>query len=562
MQPEWEALQAEVRELAARVARLEEVTGVARVAAAQPVAAPRVRTPLPVTAFGKAMLGLAGAYLLRALTESGALPHRAGIAAGLLYAIGWMVAAARTPARRRVETALYSLTGALVLSPLLWEATLRFHAIGTWTAGGILLFFTVFGLAASWRKNILILATIATLAGLGTSAALLMASYDVLPFTFVLLAIAAAVEASACLDHWLSERWLAACAADLSVLLATWLVTREYGLPPDYAPIPHSSLLLALVSLLAIYLCSTIVRTLLRGFTFTWFETAQCAVAMGITVGGCLRLSAEDPRLAPLVGGMALGCAAACYVVSFARLDRGGAPSRNFYSYSTFGILLALAGARILLSGDAAALVWSGLALACLGAGSFYARFTLQVHGGIYLVLGLLGSGALAQAGRMLLGAATQPERVWMTGLGIGVCAAGLVACRQDGPKVALLRLGLAGALVWLAAGLAATALTSAYHSYFGAGATHAYCATVRTSVLAIGALLAAWGGTRWQNPAFSRLIYPLMVLGAYRMVAEDMHQEQKAASVISLLVYGAALMALPKLLRAQETVATSESES
>ena len=319
MQPEWEALQAEVRDLAARVARLEEVTGVARVAVVQPAAAPRVRTPLPVAAFGKAMLGLAGAYLLRALTEGGALPHRAGIAAGLLYAIGWMVAAARTPARRRVETALHSLTGALVLSPLLWEATLRFHAINTWTAGGILLFFTVFGLAVSWRKNILILATIATLAGLGTSAALLIASYDVLPFTFVLLAIAAAVEVSACLDHWLSERWLAACAADLSVLLATWLVTREYGLPPDYAAIPHSSLLLAQVSLLAIYLSQH------------HHSHAAARLHLHLVRNRAVRAGVWSSRWVAACGSrrkirawrrwwvtISLGCAAACYVVSFA----------------------------------------------------------------------------------------------------------------------------------------------------------------------------------------------------------------------------------------------------
>ena len=79
----------------------------------------------------------------------------------------------------------------LVLSPLLFEATVRFHAISTWTAGALLLAFTLFGLAVSWRKDLLIVATFATLAGLGTSAALLLATHDVLPFTFVLLAIAA-----------------------------------------------------------------------------------------------------------------------------------------------------------------------------------------------------------------------------------------------------------------------------------------------------------------------------------------------------------------------------------
>ena len=67
--------------------------------------------------------------------------------------------------------ALHSLTAVVVLAPLLWEATLRFHVVGTWAAGAILLLFTLFGLAVSWRKNLLIVATIATLAGLGTAAA-------------------------------------------------------------------------------------------------------------------------------------------------------------------------------------------------------------------------------------------------------------------------------------------------------------------------------------------------------------------------------------------------------
>jgi len=40
-------------------------------------------------------------------------------------------------------------------------------------------------------------------------------------------------------------------------------------------------------------------------------------------------------------------------------LDRDGKHGRNFYTYSTFGILLAIAGSQILLSGIAAALAWS-----------------------------------------------------------------------------------------------------------------------------------------------------------------------------------------------------------
>lgn len=558
---EREELERAVQDLAARMARVERELGMAPVVRAvetqAPVPAPaeRLRGPLPLASLGRALLGLAGAYLLRALTESGALPERAGIATGFVYAIAWLVWAARTPAAQRVDTALHSLTSVLVLAPLLWEATLRFHALSTWAAGGILFCFTVFGLAISWRKNLLIAATISTLAGVGTSAALLVASYDVLPFTVVLLAIAASVEISACLEHWLSERWLAAAAADLSVLLATWLVTREYGLPPNYAPIPHAALLAVLAALPAIYLSSTIVRTLLRGFTFTWFETAQCAVALAIAVGGCLQLSAEDPRVAPLIGWMALAAAAACYVVSFARLDRGGAPSRNLYTYSTFGILLALVGARILLAGDSAALVWSALAVACLAAGSFYARFTLQAHGALYLLLALLASGALAQAGHWLLGSAVGLEHAWVTLMGLAVCATGVRACQH-----ALMRLGMASGVIWLAAGLAAGALTGGYHALAGEPIAHSYCATLRTVVLAASALLVAWGGSRWRYPALSRLIYPLMLLGAYRLLSEDLHAEQRAASVLSLLVYGAVLMVLPRLSAARPSTSIAGS--
>ena len=552
-QPEWE-------ELERRIARIERYLGIpAEQAASVPVAAvgagirnqsspSEVSTAL-LPILGRCLLGLAGAYLLRALTESGTLTPQTGVAAGIFYAMAWLVWAARTPATRRVEAALHSLTSVLVLSPLLWEATLHFRAISTWTAGALLLCFTLFGLAVSWRKNLLIVATIATLAGLGTAAALLVAARDVVPFTLVFLAIAAAVEISACLEHWLSERWLAAVAADLAVLLATWLVTNERGLPESYAPIPYGWLLGSQVALLAIYLSSTIIRTLFRGFTFTAFETAQCALAFLIGVGGGLRLSKEAPAIALF----ALACAAACYVVSFARLERGGS-RRNFYTYSTFGILLVLAGSRILLSGTAAAAAWSALAIACVWVGGFFGRLTLQVHGGIYLLLALAGSGAFQHATAMVLGAAQWPDErqaaLWAGLAAAAVCY--LLAARDVRGLSAwnsqTFRLVVAGTLVWMVAGAAAGVLTSAYHAGFGALASHAYCATLRTGVLAGSALLLAWAGARWSNVELSRLIYPLMVLGAYRLLIVDLHGNLKVPLFLSLLVYGAALIALPRL--------------
>ncbi len=543
-QPE---LEHELASLAQRVAAIEERLGMSLAAAspeeqALPAEVPAANSADPtelLPAFGRALLGLAAAYLLRAATESGVLPGRMGVAVGIAYAMGWLVWAARTPAERRIQAALHSLTAVLVLAPLLWEATLRFHAISNWTAGALLLFFSVFGMAVSWRKNLLIVATIATLAGIGTSCALLVASHDVLPFTYVLLAIAAAVEVSACLDHWLSERWLAAAAADLAVLLGTWLVTNPRGLPESYAPIPHGWLLTAQVSLLAIYLASIIVRTLFRHCTFTGFETAQCAAAFLVSVSGGLQLSHG-------MAFVAATCGVACYVVSFAVLERSGR-GRNFYTYSTFGILLTLAGIRILLSGDVAASVWTAVALACVWAGGRFRSLTLQIHGGFYLVLALVFSGALRQAAMFVLGSRNWPDTdpVALSLGALAALAAWLMAAKAESQ---FFRTAMAAVLAWLAAGIAAGLLAAGYHALFGQDASHAYCATLRTSVLSISAMGLAWAGARWNAAEWSHLIYPTMALGAWRLVTDDLHQDRKAALFLSLLIYGAALTLLPRL--------------
>ncbi|MGD0776952.1 MAG: hypothetical protein ABSC05_29390 [Candidatus Solibacter sp.] len=582
-QPEWDALVEEVRDLRARVARMEMAMGMsahAEPAAAigSPVPGPNAAEPAPAApqlpgildsptsllpVIGRALLGLAGAFLLRALTEAGTFSPRMGVAIGLVYAMMWLVWAARTPAARRLETALHGLTAVLVVSPLLFEATTSLKAISTWTAGALLLAFTLFGLAVSWRKDLLIVATFATLAGLGTSAALLMATHDCLPFTFVLLAIALAMEVSACLNHWLGGRWLAATAADLAVLLATWLVTGEHGLPEGYAAIPHSALLGAQVALLAIYLSSTIVRTLLRGFTFTWFETAQCALAFLISVGGGLQLTSADARVAPALAVLSLVCAAACYLVSFLMLDRGGALTRNFHTYATFGLLLTVAGSRILLSGAAAAVVWSVLAVAAIWVGGIFLRLTLKLHGGIFLLLALSASSAFEQGAGLLLGSRTWPGgapwAIWSGALTAVLCYA--IGTRQGAAVTPswssrALRILVAGTAVLLVAGIAAGLLTSAYHQIFGADATHAYCATLRTFVLSATALLLAWAAGRWDRQEFGRLVYPVMALGAYRMIGVDLHQDRTAALFLSLLLYGGALMLLPKLIRARAAAA------
>jgi hypothetical protein len=507
---------------------------------------------------GRALLGVAGAYLLRAVNEGGVLPGRTGIGAGIVYAGSWLMWAARVPPQQALAAAVYSLTGTVILAPLVWESTVRLHALAAPAAGLTLFLFAAFAMAVSWRKNQKVVSTIATVAALGTGIALLIGTHDVLPLTFLFLAIAAAVEASACLDHWLNERWMAAVTADLSVWLATWLVTNASGLPETYAAIPHLWLFAAQVALLAIYLASTIVRTLLRGFSFTAFETAQVSFAFLISVGGGLSLSRIDSRLAPFMAILVLVCGAACYLVSFARLEQRGGSGRNFYTYSTFGILLVLAGSRILLPEIAVVGLWSVLALAGLWAGGRFGRLTLQVHGGIYLLLALTVSGAPQQAAGFLLGSAVWPgDKAGALILGTLAAALGYaVAIRYretgtDSRGSETLRLLVAAAFLALLTGVLAAGLTGLHHAMAGADAGQAYSATLRTGVIVIAAVLLAWFGRRWDRREFTRLVYPAMALGGYRLLAQDLHQDRKLALFLSLLLYGATLTMLPRLRRA-----------
>ena len=559
-QPDLEELVRQVRDLQQRVRALEQYAGmVAEEPSAGPAAAVRFHpedTAKVVPLAGRALLGIAGAYLLRALTEFRVFPLRWGVAVGILYALAWLVLAARTAPRQRLAAAIHGVTSVLILMPLLWETLIRFHAISSRTAAGVLVFFCAFGLAISWRKNLSVIASTTTLAGVVTAVALLMGTYDLAPFTLALLAVAALVETSACLDHWLGLRWVVALVADLAVLLLVSLVTRQGGLPEGYAPIPKTAALAALILLLAIYLSSTIVRTLWRHSIFSVFEAAECVVAFLISIGGALSLFHGNPAGVHAVALFTLAGGAACYFVSFAFLERAAAQDRNFFVYSTYGLMLAFTGSRILVSGIALAVILSALALVCLRTGKRADRMTLKWHGTLYLLLAAALSGLSSWAAARLLGAATAwvPPRpaAW---IGAAAALAGyLMAWRS--PRTGnwpwprrLVVLLVAANCAWTVAGMAAGALTAACGSFAGVQAA-SFCPTLRTAALTLLSVALAWSGTRWPRFELVWLVYPFMALTAYKLLAQDFVEGQTMALFVSLFLYGGALVLLPRILQ------------
>jgi hypothetical protein len=558
-----EDLSRQVRELEARVLGLERRLGEAPAplaleletlasAPAEEPAIPDVSGTLPV--LGRALLGIAGAYLLRALTELGVLPHSLGVALGALYAAGWLVLAARAPAERILVVTVHCLTSVLVLAPLLWEATLRFQVLPSWVTAAILVLFSAFGLAISWRKNLTIIVWVTTLAGMGTAAALLVATHDVLPFTVALLAIAAAIEFSACCDHWMGERWIAAVLADLAVALLTYLMGRHGGFPEGYVPVRLAVVVAVQIALLTLYLASTGVRTLLRGLSFTTFETLQAVAAFLLCIGGSLRLAQGGQTAFSVTGAFALLSGATCYVIAFTFLDRRERRDRNFYTYSTFALLLVVAGSVILLAGAALAALWSALALVYLWLGGQFGRGTVRLHGAAYLVLAGCVSGIAAGAASSLMSAGVQ----WDAPAPAGWLAAGAVllayplavwTARPDQThwverlSLLVVAASLAGTMILLLTGLA----HFAWHA-FGGAAKAGVTAASETALLTLFAVALAWIGSRSQRWEISRLVYPLMILIGYRILMRDFNLGYTMGLFLSLLLYGGALVLLPRI--------------
>jgi hypothetical protein len=74
---------------------------------------------------------------------------------------------------------------------------------------------------------------------------------------------------------------------------------------------------------------------------------------------------------------------------------------------------------------------------------------------------------------------------------------------------------------------------------------------TLRTILIALVAVALAWCGRRWNLSELIWILFPWMIFGAAKLATEDFQLGQPASLSLSLLVYGATLIALPRLLRA-----------
>jgi hypothetical protein len=512
--------------------------------AAAESALPQSEGVFPVV--GKAMLGIAGAYLLRHLNESGALPQWVVVALALAYAGMWLLWAARVPASTPFTSTAYAVTSALILAPMLSELTLSFKILPASATAGILSAFVVGAGALAWKRNLAPLIWVATVTAVFTALALMIATHDLPPFIAALFIMALASEFAADRNRWLRLRFLLAPAADLAV----WILLYIYSLPAHFRsdyPDLRSAVLLTLPSaLFLIYGASVTVRTTWLRHRITIFEIVQTVIAFLLAA---FSLFWFEPALRANLGILCLFLSAACYAAAFIRFDRLP-EQRNYHVYSTWSALLLLAGSFLCLPPLLLALLLSAAAILATVVGVRKDRLTPEFHALLYLAAAAFASGLLDYAASALAG--TFPNApgwiVWLVAASVLLCYA--IGGRFPGELWNHRLLRLLSAI--LAASAAATLLVSALVWLAAVAMTPgvAHVAVIRTLITCALALTLAFAGSRWQRVELVWTAYGTLALVTAKLLFEDLPHGHSGYIAISLFLYAVALIIVPRIAR------------
>ena len=519
-----EELMQALEDLRRRVAALEQRSAIAPSHAELPltvpgdVVLPEV-SPGLLAPLGRLLLGIAGAYLLRAITEAGIIPELTGTLAGLLYAGGWLVASMRTAASNRISLVVEGLTASAIAAPLLWESTARFHAIPPAGAAAALGFFIVLGQVVAWKQEHVAIGAITALAGAATALALITATLDPVPFAVALLIAAAVVEYGAIRDHALGWRWIMALTTDFCAFLLIYLTTRPQGPPQGYAFISATAAIAIQIALVALYVASMAARTLIRQLSIGWFEIVQVAAVVVFAIVTNLRWTSG-------LGALLMAAAGACYLAAF----RGTASttSRNFYVYAAFGLSLLLTGSFLFFHGLAMVSFWSVLALAAIWTGERRNDNISTVHGAIYLLAGTVAS--------------VQVKQYWLPAIAAAL-AYGVMLWSGRQCMSAMERVPRA-----VVAALIACCLYEI---------STRFASSAQTVLISGVGIALGWFGKRWNLTELIWVLYPWMAFGAVKLLADEFRDGSPATLFLSLLVYGGTLIALPRLLRRTSSLRT-----
>lgn len=523
-----------------------EVAGPARVTAR---ATPGSQTLLSLT--GRTFLVLAGAFLLRALTEAGVLALVPGVVAALVYGALLLVLAHVDGRRSRpVSATFHAISAALITFPVLLEASTKLGVLSPSVTAIILAAEAVLGTLVAAAGRLHLAAWTFTIGTLATGFVLRVATGAQAVFIGAVLAVGLLTVFLAYGRGWRGPRWFAAAAANIAVLELAFSTAIDIDrAQAGEMPSPIAALTLT-AALVLVYIGSIGVRTLVRRGDVQLFEILQSCAALAVGVLGAWRIFQ-----AAGLPGLGLGLpvtltAAVCYAIAFAFIRRRHGRGRNFFFYAALGGLLTLVGLPLLVEANALPIAFAALALVGAYVGGRFDRITLRAHATVYGAVAFVLGGLASFVWTAFFGGSVAPFSTRLVStLGLVVLAYAALLIAEQGrettaprrlPRFLMGALALSGAvaaLVMLGAGALGPSRVGA----------HALVATAALSAVAVG--VAAAGRHRLVKE-LSWLTYPLLLMGAAKLIATDLRIGSAGTLVLSFACYGTGLIIAPRLLR------------
>ncbi len=496
---------------------------------------------------GRAMLGIAGAYVLRAVAEVGVMPKGAVAAVAIAYAFAWLVWAARGRRVSRFTPLVYAGTSAVILVPLLWEETLHFHVLSPIVTALVLAAFVALAAVLEWSRESSRVLWLAYCAASAAAILIAIAARAMLPFVFVLLLIVLLCEIARVLGHARPMWFFVVVIADAAIWGMIFIYSGPRSARADYPELSVVTLLFAAGMLFAINATGLSWRAILQGKTTGIFEVVQVMMAFVLAIASVL-------LFAPPVGTMILGISclilsAAAYDSSFRYLRKLPEP-RNFQVFSTWSGGLLLAGALWSLPKTGAGIA---LAIAALAASIVAAQIDsrmLEFHAATFLCTATVVAGVAHYVFRAL--ASTLPGQpaaaVWIVACSAVTSYVKGKDVKDDGWAHQLLEL--------VPALLAASAVSALLVHGALLCATLAvplevhHIAFLRTLVISAVSLCLAYAGSRWGRLAMTRLAYVALAFIAAKLLFEDLRHGHMEFIAGSIFLFAMTLIVVPRLVR------------
>jgi hypothetical protein len=504
------------------------------------------------THIGHTLLIFGGAYLLRAITDFQFVPTGIGISMGAAYALFWLFMAHRKSAVdvQRTTAAILGALSIVLIMPLLVEATQHFKLLSGPQSATALAVYSALALGVGLKRDLRTLVWLATAGCIVTALGIMMVSHSAYVVATILILLGLATLWIAYLKDWLGLQWLGAAGANGVVLgLVGLSTTDQWTIEPVTAAVFATFLLLT-------YLVSFVYRTHGSGHSVAFFEPMQALAASAIAFTAAMMAEQAGQFGLGLMAILSIVVGGSAYSLAFSpetRRLRG----RNFFFYSTLGLVYVLAGSGLMLPHTAAAILWALLAVMMAVMSGRTGRVALSLQCTLLLFAAGIYSGILATGLQALAGDAG-PGWPGLLGTHVTVALA-TVAClfipvaqqsERWGKLAGLPQLIVLALAVWEVGGLIVVFLAPLLAGAAGEEPVLSVLASLRTAVLSVAAATLAVSSRHWRWPEARWLAYPLLILVAIKLFAEDFPHGNAASLFVSLAFVGSAVLLAAKVIK------------